>query len=212
MSEELVKDEKKVETTDKIPKKEEDSTVLLLKKQMEQMEKQMKLQEERYKEELIEKEKAIAEERKKHMSDEQKKEFEKNQELQKQLEQQSKMLEDIERMKKENDEIKKQNQIKEFQNKKLIEKSKYPYIADKIEACEDENQLAFLYKVTNFEKEKAIYENDTNATGSVVKLAGTKSKEDVQPKNPIDEINAKIKKMEEDLIKKRSQPGYRSYY
>jgi hypothetical protein len=126
-------------------------------------------------------------------------------------EKEAKMLEEMENMRKKNEELEKEKIAKEFQNKKWVEKSQHPYIASKIEACENEEELKLLYKFTDFDKEKAMYEADNTTTGSVTKIPGAKSKEEVKQTNPVEAINANTRKIEEELLKKRQMQSNARY-
>lgn len=56
-----------------------------------------------------------------------------------------------------------------------------------------------------------MYEADNTTTGSVTKIAGAKSKEEVKQTNPVESINAHTRKIEEELLKKRQMQSNARY-
>ena len=182
----------------------------LFMKKFENLEKQMQSQADKYEKKLADAEKRLEEERVAKMNSEQLKEYEKAKEAMKAEDEKAQLLKEIDDMKATILEAQKEAEVKAFQNKKLIEKSKHPYIAKKIDDCENDYELGLLYKFTDFEKEKTVYETDNNATGSVLKRQGFVSKDDVKSTGvSTDTILSDVKAYEQELLKGRQSGYYR---
>ena len=207
--------EKKVEPEVKPEpeKMEQDMTATieaLFTKKFENLEKQMKAQADIYEKKLADAELKIEQAEMAKMNAEQLKEYEKKKESLKAEDEKAELLKQMEEKDRIIAEIKKEADAKAFINKKLIEKSKHPYIAKKIEDCENDMELQLLYKFTDFEKEKALFEADNNVVGSVVNRQGTISKEDAKTSTvSTDTILADVKAYEQELLKQRQSGYYR---
>ena len=181
----------------------------LFAKKFENLEKQMQAQAEKYEKKLAEAEKKLEDEKVAKMNAEQLKEYEKAKEAMKAEDEKAQLLKEMEDMKAKMLELEKEKEQKAFQNKKLIEKSKHPYIAEKIESCESEQELQMLYKFTDFEKEKAMYEADNNITGSVISRQGTVSKDNIKTNvTDVNSIVSEVKAMEAEMLKRRQANYY----
>ena len=92
----------------------------------------------------------------------------------------------------------------------MLFRSSFPVtIAEKIESCESEQELQMLYKFTDFEKEKAMYEADNNITGSVISRQGTVSKDNVKTNvTDVNSIVSEVKAMEAEMLKRRQANYY----
>lgn len=181
----------------------EDNTVSeklkLFEKQMNNMQKQQDMQKTNYENKIKELEEELLLEKKKSMSEKELLELEAQEKAKQALEQESELLRQYEETKKRLEALETANKEKEFENRKLREKNKHPYISKKIEACETEEELNFLFKFTDINKEKALYEAENNPTGSVTTISGAKSVEEVKPLT----LGQKLEARKQERLSKR---------
>ena len=173
------------------------------KKQFENMQKQIDMIKGTYETKIKVLEEELKEEKNKHLTEAQKKELEKQKFEQKALEKESEMLSLYEETKKRLEDLEKTNKAKEFENRKLREKTTYYYIAEQIEKCETPEQLDFLYKITDLKKVKAEYDAKKNGSGSVINIQGAKPVEETKPSTLGQKLQAKVNQRLEEIKNKK---------
>lgn len=191
-------------------KAKETSMLETMQKQIDLLKQSLENSEKKRKEAEEEAERKVFEEKKKHMNEEQLKEAEAESKRKAELEKQNELLEAQDKLAKELEEMKKENKKKEFENRKLQESQKYPWIADKISACKEETQLDFLHSITNHKTEETKWKaENSKVTGSVLNVNGIKSADEVAPQDPIELAKKKLSEKEAIMKKKLMEQGYR---
>ena len=180
-----------------------DNGIDFAKKQFENMQKQIDMIKGTYESKIKVLEEELKEERNKHLTEAQKKELEKQKMEQKALEKESEILNLYEETKKRLEDLEKANKAKEFENRKLREKTTYYYIAEQIEKCETPEQLDFLYKITDLKKSKAEYDAKKNGSGSVINIQGTTPVENTKPVTLGQKLQAKYNQTIEERKNKK---------
>lgn len=156
----------------------------------------------------VEAKKAIEAERLKHLSEEDRRKEEEEIRKRENLERETKRLEEEQQRIKELEELKKQNVKTAFENRKLQESIKHPYLKDKINACSSEEEINFLFKITDIKAEEARYKSEQNANGSILNLVKGKSVEaDRELDDPMEIIKKRVKDKEKEILEKRKARG-----
>jgi hypothetical protein len=205
-SEEENKEESKEQNTE--DKKDDSSMLEALKKQIELQKEQMEIIIKKSKEEKEALEKTLDEERRKTMTAEQVKQLEEEKLKKQTIDMQNELLEKQQAVEKELEKMREENKKKEFENKKLIEISKYPFLKQKIEVCKDIGQLEFLLTITDIKTEEARWKAENNANGSVLNMVKGKSSENVEPETPLDIVKKRIKEAEKEALEKIKAGAY----
>jgi hypothetical protein len=189
--------------------KQNDDQVEILKQQIEMMNKQMELMQANSDAEKKKAEQEVEAEKLKNMNEQERLQHEKNKQQQDILDQQTKMLEEMEKIKVRNETLEKENSEREFKNKKLMLCNESPFLKDKIDLCENQQELDYLFKFINIEEEKAKYEANNNGSGSILNIEGTLSKSQVnKPKSIGEKLEAKRQQKLQELKEKKNRRRY----
>lgn len=187
-SKEFEEEEIQENTNPKIEAKKGDALeVELLRKQIEQLNKQKEIDEENAKEKDKKVAELLKEKELQGKTEAEKIEIKRQTEMQSLLDQQQKVFEELDKMKKQNAELTAQNLEREFKNKKLMLINEHPYLREKIEGCEDAMALTYMFKFVDVDREKLLWEAENNASGSVLDVEGVIPKSKARKPLTIDE-------------------------
>ena len=152
--------------------------------------------------------KAVEIERLKHLSEEDRRKEEAEIKKREELEKETKRLEEEQQRIKEMEELKKQNIKTAFENRKLQESIKHPYLKSKIDLCQSEEEINTLFRLIDVKAEEARYKAEQNINGSVIGMVKGKTVEsEPEPENVLDIVAKKVKEKEKEIMERRKLKG-----